>query len=127
MMSAMRTSGEYRAAILDVDFPVAHDEPPLGLLVPPYAPPTLTIALFARALAGLDSTVQIAHRLKGTEMVTESKRHPLVNAGKLASFGSALDEGEFNPLGRRVKVKVGVDRYPLRMPAKPHGTAEQQK
>jgi hypothetical protein len=60
-------------------------------------------------------------------MVTKSKRHPVVNAGKLASFGSALDEGEFKPLGRRLKVKVGVEQYPLRMPTKPHGPAEQQK
>jgi hypothetical protein len=60
-------------------------------------------------------------------MVKKSKHHRLVNAGKLASLGSALDESEFKPLGRRVKVKVGVDQYPLRMPTKAHGTAERQK
>jgi hypothetical protein len=58
-------------------------------------------------------------------MVTKSKRHPLVNAAKLASFRSALDEGEFKPLSRRMKVKVGVDL--LRMPTNAHGTAERQK
>lgn len=60
-------------------------------------------------------------------MVTKSKRHPLVNAGKLASFGSALDEGAFKPRGRRRKVKVGVGQYLLRMPTKAHGTADRQK
>ncbi|MDW9481830.1 hypothetical protein GOB57_24585 [Sinorhizobium meliloti] len=34
------------------------------------------------------------------------------------SFGSALDEVGFKPLGRRIKIKKGVDQTPLRRPVK---------
>jgi hypothetical protein len=60
-------------------------------------------------------------------MVKKSKRRAPVDTGKLASFGSALDECGFKPLGRRVKAKVGVNRYPLRTPSKDSSNAQRQE
>ncbi len=46
-------------------------------------------------------------------MVKTSKRKIIAQAGKVASLGSILNETRFRPLGRRMKVKVGLDQPPL--------------
>jgi hypothetical protein len=58
-------------------------------------------------------------------MAKKTTRSASVITGKPASFGSALDECGFKPLGRRVKVKVGLNRSPLRTPSKPKAAVEQ--
>lgn len=40
------------------------------------------------------------------------------SSAKNMSFGSALDEVGFAPLGRRIKIRPGVDQPPLRRPGK---------
>lgn len=59
-------------------------------------------------------------------MVKKSNRQITAEAAKPPSFGSALDEGGFKPLGGRIKLKVGVDHAKLRRPPKiPHTTERQ--
>jgi hypothetical protein len=59
-------------------------------------------------------------------MVKLSTRPPRSIHGKLASFGSAIYASDFKPLGRRIKLKVGVDHPPLRRPLRIQGTAKRQ-
>lgn len=40
------------------------------------------------------------------------------SSAKNMSFGSALDEVGFAPLGRRIKIRQGIDQPPLRRPGK---------
>jgi hypothetical protein len=45
------------------------------------------------------------------------------SSAKNMSFGSALDEVGFAPLGRRIKIRQGIDQSPLRRPGKVKATA----
>jgi len=49
-------------------------------------------------------------------MARPSRRKTQRKAAKETSLGSALDEIGFEPLGRRVKIKVGINQTQLRRP-----------
>ncbi len=48
-------------------------------------------------------------------MARPSRRKPQRKSARESSLGSALDEIGFEPLGRRIKIKVGIDQVKLRL------------
>lgn len=57
-------------------------------------------------------------------MARPSHRKPQRNSVRETSLGSALDEIGFKPLGRRIKIKVGIDQGKLRR--RPSASSEQR-
>ncbi|CDZ32772.1 Hypothetical protein NGAL_HAMBI1146_00330 [Neorhizobium galegae bv. officinalis] len=49
-------------------------------------------------------------------MAKPVKRSIRVKTSKNVSLGSCLDEVGFKPLGRRIKIKAGIDQPPLNKP-----------
>ena len=49
-------------------------------------------------------------------MARLTRRNPQLKAAKEGSLGSALDAIGFKPLGRRIKIKAGIDQGKLRRP-----------
>ncbi|MDX3927842.1 MAG: hypothetical protein QHC90_18780 [Shinella sp.] len=57
-------------------------------------------------------------------MTRPSRRKP--KSAKENSLGSALDEIGFKPLGRRVKIKAGINQTQLRKPLSDTASGEQR-
>ncbi len=57
-------------------------------------------------------------------MARPSRRKP--KSAKEPSLGSALDEIGFKPLGRRVKIKAGIDHVKLRKPLSDNASGERR-
>lgn len=57
-------------------------------------------------------------------MARPSRRKP--KPAKETSFGSALDEVGFKPLGRRVKIKAGINQTQIRKPSSENATGERR-
>ena len=51
---------------------------------------------------------------------------PKQESSKAMSLGSALDDIGFKPLGRRIKVKPGINRTQLRKPLPANVTGERR-
>ncbi|WP_337182181.1 hypothetical protein [Shinella sp.] len=58
------------------------------------------------------------------EMARPSRRKP--KSAKATSLGSALDEIGFKPLGRRVKIKAGIDQVKLLKPLSNDASGERR-
>ncbi|WP_161952202.1 MULTISPECIES: hypothetical protein [unclassified Ensifer] len=57
-------------------------------------------------------------------MARQSRRKP--KSAKETSLGSALDEIGFKPLGRRVKIKAGINQTQLRKPLADNASGERR-
>jgi hypothetical protein len=63
-------------------------------------------------------------QLEEAAMARPSSRKP--KFAKETSLGSALDEIGFKPLGRRVKIKAGINQTQLRRPLSANASGERR-
>lgn len=59
-------------------------------------------------------------------MARPSRHRAKPRSAKETSLGVSLDEIGFKPLGRRIKVKAGVNQTPLRRPLSANASGEKQ-